>query len=282
MKLTNTVGSKIGKDFFGYQLILLFKICDNLFNGSFDEEQMEVQAVTAKVEIVTQILKTIPMVIFALFLGPWSDKAGRKMLILLPFLGYFLYCITFIINVYFYDELVVEFLWFESIASYFGGFALLFLGGYGYIADTTSQNSRTIRIAVLDGMFSVAETIGGFVNGYIFASLGYYGSFGIASGCYLIGAMIIFFTVHDNKSKDEQERKAKVIDLKNVLESFKVLSKPRVHGLRHIVVILVICFQIGMFGFAGASYVDYLYIRRKFEWHDENTLVIIGKFSVSI
>ena len=81
-------------------------MCDNLFNGSFDDEQEIVQAVTAKVEIGTQILKTFPMVMFALFLGPWSDKAGRKMLIMLPFLGYFLNCVSFIANIYFFDELV--------------------------------------------------------------------------------------------------------------------------------------------------------------------------------
>ena len=96
------------------------------------------------------------MVIFALFLGPWNDKSGRKMLIMLPFFG----------------------------SSFFGGYALLFLGAYGYIADTTSVKTRTIRIAIMDGMFSVAETIGSFINSYIYAALGYYGSFGIASGCY--------------------------------------------------------------------------------------------------
>ena len=70
--------------------------------------------------------------------------------------------------------------------------------------------------------------------------------------------------------------KPKVLDVKNVLESFKVLSKPRAGSMRHIVIILVICFQIGMFGMGGASYVDYLYVRRKFgsEFNgDENALV---------
>jgi PCFT/HCP family folate transporter-like MFS transporter 1/3 len=216
------------------------------------------------------------MVIFALFLGPWSDKAGRKMLIMIPFLGYFLYCISFIVNIYFFDQLVVEFLWFESISSFFGGYALMFLGAYGYIADTTSLKSRTIRIAVMDGMFSVAETIGSFINGYVYAALGYYGSFGIASACYMLGLVTVFFTVHNKKNPDENGTKPKILDVRNVLESFKVLSKPRAGSMRHIVIILVICFQIGMFGMGGASYVDYLYLRRKFgsEFNgDESALV---------
>ena len=223
---------------------------------------------------MTQILKTIPMVIFTLFLGPWSDKAGRKMLIMLPFLGYVLYCVTLIVNVYFFDELVVEFLWLETISSFFGGYALLYLGAYGYIADTSSLKSRTIRIAVMDGMSSVSETIGSYINGYLYAELGYYGSFGFASACFLLGLVIVFFTVHNKRDTENKETKTNVLDLKNVLESFKVLSKPRAENLRHIVIILVICFQVGMFS-GGTYYIDYLYVRKKFDWTDENTLVRI-------
>ena len=243
----------------------------------------------AKVEIVTQILKTIPMVIFTLFLGPWSDKAGRKLLIMLPFAGYVLYCVTLIINVYFFDQLVVEFLWLEKISSYFGGYALLYLGAYGYIADTSSLKSRTIRIAVMDGMSSVSETIGSYISSYLYAALGYYGSFGFASLCFLLGLVIVFFTVHNKKDPQNKETKTKILDVKNVLESFKVLTKSRADNMRHIVVILVVCFQIGMFS-GGTYYIDYLYVRRKFDWTDENTLVrsdlgllkIISSFSDQI
>ena len=213
------------------------------------------------------------MVIFALFLGPWSDRSGRKMLIMLPFFGYFLNCVSFIVNIYFFDELVVEFLWLESLASFFGGYALQFLGAYGYIADTTSAKSRTIRIAIMDAMLSVGETIGSFINSYVFAALGYYGSFGIASGCFLLGLLIVFLTVKDKQNLQNKGTNNNILDFKNFAESFQVLSKQRPESMRHIVIILVLCIQIGMFGFGGANYVDYLYVRRKFEFTDENTLV---------
>ena len=248
-------------------------MCDNLFNGSFTDEQKAVQEVTAKVEIVTQILKQVPMVIFALFLGPWSDKAGRKMLILLPFLGYLLYCITFILNVYFFDQLVVEFLWLESISSFFGGWVMFVLGAYGHIADTSSVKSRTLRIAIMDGMFSVAETFGSYVNGYVYAGLGYYGSFGCASACFLLGLLIVLFTVQNKKISEEKETNNSFFDVKNVLESLKVLTKPRPEHMRHIVILLIVSFQIWSFSSNGTSYIDYLYVRRKFYWSDEITLV---------
>ena len=184
-----------------------------------------------------------------------------------------MYCITFVVNVYFFDELVVEFLWLEALCSFSGGPVLLFLGAYGYIADTTSAKSRTFRIAVMDGMLVVGEMIGSFINGYIFASFGYYGSFGSALACYTLAFLIVLFTVKNIRIGQQKENKNGVFNMKNVLESFKVLTKKRAGSMRHIVIILVICFQLSSFSWHGTSSVDYLYVRRKFDWSDQNILV---------
>ena len=64
----------------------------------------------------------IPCVIFALFLGPWSDQAGRKLLILVPYVGYFLFCVAMLVNTYFFDELYVEFLWLENVSALCGSY----------------------------------------------------------------------------------------------------------------------------------------------------------------
>ena len=68
----------------------------------------------AKESLLYFFSSQIPQVIFALFLGPWSDRAGRKMLIMLPYFGYFLVCISMIANVYFFDEVAIDFIVVES------------------------------------------------------------------------------------------------------------------------------------------------------------------------
>ena len=55
------------------------------------------------------------MVVFSLFLGPRSDTVGRKMLLMVSLLGSVFLCVCYIVNVYFFDELV-EFLWIESLS----------------------------------------------------------------------------------------------------------------------------------------------------------------------
>ena len=129
-------------------------MCDNLFNGTFPEEQEYVQTVVANVEMVSNLIKQvildtkyspvlqIPCVIFALFLGPWSARAGRKPLILVPYVGYFLFCMAMLVNTYFFDELYVEFLWFENISALCGSYVIFLIGCYGFLADTTSPDTR--------------------------------------------------------------------------------------------------------------------------------------------
>jgi hypothetical protein len=50
-----------------------------------------------------------------LLLGSWSDRAGRKVLILMPLLGFMIYDTVFMINAIFFKELKVEFIMFECI-----------------------------------------------------------------------------------------------------------------------------------------------------------------------
>ena len=60
-------------------------ICSNLTN--FKENEKEVEKVVASINMYHHILTAIPAVIVSLFLGPWSDKNGRKPLIIFPQIG---------------------------------------------------------------------------------------------------------------------------------------------------------------------------------------------------
>jgi len=266
---------KVGSFFFGNGTTFSNEVCDNLFNGTFPEEQEYVQTVVANVEMVSNLIKQIPCVIFALFLGPWSDRAGRKPLILVPYLGYFLFCMAMIVNTYFFDELYVEFLWFENISALCGSYVIFLIGCYGFLADTTSAETRTIRMAVMDGCLFGMEIIGNYINGPLFKQFGYYGSFGCGAFCFVSGFFFVLFFFKEPKkqappseSKDAGGRSA--VSLKNVANSFSVLVKKREGGMRHIVILTYACFAMGSLTHTG---MDYLFFRRKFTWTDEDSLI---------
>ena len=106
------------------------------------------------------LLKVIPPIIFSLFAGPWSDKFGRRYLIILPLTGYIAYNLWFLINVIYFDKLIAEYLMLEVFQYWPGGYMCLFMGCYSLISDYSSKESRTTRIAIFDFTFLGAMSIG--------------------------------------------------------------------------------------------------------------------------
>lgn len=267
---------KVGSYFFSNGTTYGNEVCDNLSNGSFSGEQKEVQKITANVDMYSDLMKQVPLMIFALFLGPWSDAAGRKLLIAFPFFGNCLTCIGFILNVYFFDKLHVEFLWIgEVVGAMFGYWVIFFLGVYGYVADNTSVESRTLRISIADGCYYAMASIGNYINGLVYTRFSYYGNFGFGLLAFSLGFLLALFQLKEpQKEKSDagpgEGESKKLVSLENLTNSFKVLVKRRSGSLRHIVILLVAAFMCGMLGYTR---MDYLYVRRKFTWENEGDMV---------
>ena len=63
--------------------------------------QEEVQTRVTELNTALSMLSALPSIVLALFIGPWSDRHGRKPVMLLPQLGYILSTLVWILNVHF-------------------------------------------------------------------------------------------------------------------------------------------------------------------------------------
>ena len=82
----------------------------------------KVQSQVATLNIWGSLIKTIPSIFFVLFLGPWSDKNGRKPLMVVPLIGATLSTCIFTLIHYLGNDLTAEYLLLaETPVSLLGG-----------------------------------------------------------------------------------------------------------------------------------------------------------------
>jgi MFS transporter, PCFT/HCP family, solute carrier family 46, member 3 len=139
--------------------------------------------------MIGQWISSVPIIIFSIIAGALSDVFGRKPLILLPMIGDLISTVFAIINYAFIETLPVEFFYTDKIGSFFGGYAVYYLGVYSYGTNITKPKDRAHRLARLDGMETTATIIGTILSPIIYKGLGYYGSY-CFSGIFILLAII--------------------------------------------------------------------------------------------
>lgn len=71
-------------------------ICDKINSDSFAKEvEVKIQPLVAEIILTSSLLHTIIPAVLSLFLGPWSDKFGRKKVICATLIGTSLSMISF-------------------------------------------------------------------------------------------------------------------------------------------------------------------------------------------
>ena len=89
------------------------EICDDLY--SYPEMQNKNQEMVTNLKVKSRVVQSIPPLVYAMIAGPWSDKHGRKPLIVLGISGYILANGIFLINTVWYYELKAEYLLLECL-----------------------------------------------------------------------------------------------------------------------------------------------------------------------
>ncbi|TRY71632.1 hypothetical protein TCAL_14873 [Tigriopus californicus] len=279
-------------------------VCDNI--QQHKEEQVQVQKYVSTLKIYNSILQAFPSVLFALFAGPWSDTHGRKFLIMASMFGFVFNNGVFMINAYFFYQLKAEYLLFECLQDCTGGFVVFFMSVNAYLADVTSPETRTKRVAFMSGLWPVGFNIGKALSGVIKTKLGFMFNFGIGMALSILAMLYILIFLKDSIAIRERrlskrsrlamgpdaievdvETRVKItkkqmftslFDINNVKRGFRALTKKRKGNLRTIVILMVFCFEMEMFINVGEWSNTYLFLRRQLEF----TMVDYTRFSVIV
>ncbi|XP_073249135.1 lysosomal proton-coupled steroid conjugate and bile acid symporter SLC46A3-like isoform X2 [Porites lutea] len=223
--------------FMSYPLIqqLAFKkICHEKYNGEIcknltKSQEIYVQQKTSKWILYQSVALTLPSIFASLLLGSWSDKVGRKVILILPSVGSVLLYINYIMNAAFFSLNVNYIIIGVSISALFGGFATTLLGVFSYISDITDKSQRTTRVAVLESMIFLGGTAGNLVGGVLVEHHGFMPAFGL---CLALNVLIILYVSlvlpESYYPQQDQEGNWALLAVHNHLKaSIAVLTKTR-------------------------------------------------------
>ncbi len=265
--------------------------CDEI--QQHKEEQSKVQQHVATLRIYNSVLRAVPLVLFTLIAGPWSDQHGRKPLIVVSTLGFCLCNLVFLVNTYFFNELTAEYLLFEVLQDLTGGGVVFFMACTAYMVDITSPQERTKRVAFMAGLNPIGFNLGKGLSGLIKDNLGFMSAFGFALiVSVLTAAYVILFVeessvkkAHDWWSPKKGQMLCQLFSLENLqggvrlvssvlytssrfqvlLYIFRALKKPRENNMRALILLMVFAFSMVEFTNVGEGN-QYLYFRRQLDF----------------
>lgn len=242
-------------------------ICDNI--NDYDSEQTQVQIVVSTLELYSILLSSIPCIFVSMMLGAWSDKNGRKPILIIPSFGGLLCQVVYILNVYF-PHLRAEYLMFSNLYSLFGGYTAQMMATYSYLAETTSPSTRTTRIAIFHVLSSIGYTIGNFLSPYLYQGWGFYGTFGSTLVIAVISMLfLLVFIKEPGRTETEtlDRRQQSERPLTSMKEAARSVLKRR-PGERRRVILLLLSIMLLLVASMSGGGGGYLFTRKMFHWDE--------------
>ena len=105
----------------------------------------QVQSLSSYIHLGTTIFGSIPSLVTALFIGAWTDMAGRRPALVLPCFGSAIDSLIVLLVMYFKWPIFVLFAG-SAIRGMCGFITVMLLAVVSYVADTTDESNRAFRL----------------------------------------------------------------------------------------------------------------------------------------
>ena len=175
--------------------------------------------------VYCQIASSVPSIVATIILGPLMDRFGRKIGMVMPFVGatiqgvISIYIISFNLDPYYF--IVANF-----ISGVFGGHASILAASFSYVADVTSRRWRSLRVAMVESSMAFGGGLGQFISGYLLTKIDcdYMPPLYFYSGCNFVILAYIVFVLPESLSTSERETlwKRSPKGFRTYMEGFKL------------------------------------------------------------
>ncbi|KAL7736108.1 hypothetical protein ACLKA6_003842 [Drosophila palustris] len=245
--------------------------------------EVKVQAYSTNITMAISLLESIIPAFVSLFIGPWSDKFGRRPILLTVFTGYVAgsTILIAIAEVTTYQNISPWWFLLPSVPSVLsGGTCALITGIYCYISDVAKERKRALRMVLNEASLCTGMMVGNVASGYIYAATGSVILFGIAAGLMMMALLYVYFLVPESLSPEDIHRGSKVREFFRfglVKDLVRTCFLPRANYDRAIIWLTMIALTITIFNMEGENTVNVLFMREQFDW----TIKDISQFNAA-
>lgn len=170
-----------------------------------------VQPYVAKLLMWKMLMDAIIPAIFSLFVGPWSDKFGRKTVINSTFSGLFVSSLILFGLSYMAQFMDINpWLYVLSSLPYAlsGGMCCMFIELLCYTTDVSDEKNRGMKIALLEGSVFLGVMMGTLASSYLLKFTSATFVFGISAAIIFLGTIYAIFVLKESVKITEEAAKS--------------------------------------------------------------------------
>ncbi|GJQ82695.1 hypothetical protein Trydic_g19707 [Trypoxylus dichotomus] len=251
--------------------------CERLGTSDADQDiEKQVQPYANIIMMTQSILTQIVPCILCLFIGPWSDKNGRKPIMLFTIIGFIIRGIVTVI-VALIDSLSPWYLLIGNIpAAFFGGLAPLMMAVLCYITDVTTEANRGLRMGIVDAMMALGMLLGTISSSFVFAAGGYVLVYGLELLCSILSCLFVKFVIKESIEDSTDEDDTTIFTLRNIKDMFKATFRVRENYGRAILMLTFALSTISILAFSADTSVMFMFVREKLNWDLEHYTLFSG------
>lgn len=229
----------------------------------------KVQPIAANLLMVKNLTEAVLSIFFTLFIGPWSDKFGRKPILVSTTVGFFLTYLTLMILHLLNVTLSA---WFYVLAfvfvAMFGGHVTLFVAIYCYITDVSNEDNRSTILGLMEAVMCAGVVAGSVSSSYIYTYYGPQLIMSLATFTTMIALLWTMFIVEETRvlHYSAWEKFKGIFRTEHIRDLVMVCFKRRPGVDRGVLWTVVLTLGFSIFILQGVETVLFLFLREKFNW----------------